>query len=160
MFPSVLSRPLKLAWLTDDIVIGSAPSGADWRSLVRQGINAVLEIRSEASDDKARLARFGIEHLRVPAVQGAAPTIDQLQLTVDWVLERISHGRKVFIHCGRDMGRSATVACATLIALGFPLDVAYQLLKRAQPYATLSTSQSHALYAFASIKAAQIGSAN
>jgi protein-tyrosine phosphatase len=67
-------------------------------------------------------------------------------------LNQLNAGEKVVIHCDSGLQRSALVGGASLIALGFPLDVAYNLLGRAQPDAGLSVAQAHRLEVFAAYR--------
>ncbi len=62
-----------------------------------------------------------------------------------WSVKPIEERRKVLVHCRMGLGRSAMVACATLIALGFPLDVAYPMLRKVRPNVQLSPVQVNAL---------------
>jgi predicted protein tyrosine phosphatase len=144
----ILGRGIDVAWLTDDIAIAAAPTESQWQRIFESGISAVLEVRDEDADDELMMRSNDIVYLREAVADHAAPTQQQLHHMVDWVTERLQERRKVLIHCTQGLGRSATVGCATLVALGFPLDVAYQLLRRAQPGVSLSTRQVRSLDSF------------
>jgi protein-tyrosine phosphatase len=91
----------------------------------------------------------GLRYLRLPLDEGSAPDIDQLRLVTSWILERISGDGPVLIHCREGRGRSAMVACATLVRLGIPVFDAYQTLRRARPDVALNDAQEEALRLFA-----------
>ncbi len=134
-----------LAWLTDDLALGSAPLDSQWTALFEAGIGAVLEIRSEGRDDVAVLQAHDIPYRREEVVDFGAPSLAELYEMVSWVREQMEQRRKVLVHCRLGLGRSAMVACATLIALGFPTGVAYSMLRKVRPNVALSTSQVNAL---------------
>ncbi|MPZ47973.1 MAG: hypothetical protein GEU75_01430 [Dehalococcoidia bacterium] len=145
-------RPLKLAWLTDDISICGAPYASGWQRLARQGITAVLEVRNEAEDDKLALRGFGIHYLHFSLAKGEVPMIGELEQVVEWVLDELDVGEKVLIHCDDGRQRSALIAKATLVALGFPLHAADDFLRRAQPDAELTRQQTYTLEVFAAYR--------
>jgi hypothetical protein len=142
-------RRLKLVWLTDDISLYGVPDRADWRLAVKQGVTAVLDVRSEGRDDARLLRRLGIEYQHFSFRRDEAPSRALLDASADWALAALEDGEKLLIHCDTGRQRSALVATATLTALGFPLDVAYGLLYRAEPEAALTEPQSRALEQFA-----------
>jgi protein-tyrosine phosphatase len=136
---------LDLAWLTDDLALGSAPLASQWDALFDAGVGAVLEIRSEGKDDVSVLEARGIPYRREEVIDHGAPTLSELYDMVKWVRTQMDARRKVLVHCRMGLGRSAMVACATLIALGFPLDVAYSMLRKVRPGVQLSPKQVNAL---------------
>ncbi len=143
-----MSHGLEVAWLTDDIGIAGAPNESQWQRIFESGVAAVLEVRNEDRDDEVMMKAHNVAYMRQEVVDHAAPTQEQLHEMVGWVMARLQERRKVLIHCGQGLGRSALIGCATLVSLGFPLDVAYQLLRRAQPGVALSTRQVRALDSF------------
>ncbi len=105
-------------------------------------------MRSEASDDEAALARHNLKFLHVAVDDRDAPSQEQLDAATDWTLAEIAAGRKVYIHCRSGIGRSPSVACAVLVAIGYPLANAYQIIRRQRPWAAFSESQRAALEEF------------
>ena len=144
-WPRRRPEPLDLAWLTTDLAIGWAPSQSQWGAMFATGIGAVLEIREEDADDEAVFIAHSIPYRREEVPDQGAPTLSELHAMVGWIRERIDERRKVLVHCRHGLGRSAMVACATLVALGFPLNVAYPMLRKARPDVALSPSQVNVL---------------
>lgn len=136
---------IDLAWLTADLALGSAPLGSQWDDLFKAGVGAVLEIRSEGQDDVAVLESRSVPYRREEVPDHGAPTLSELYDMVKWVRLQMEERRKVLVHCRMGLGRSAMVACATLIALGFPLDVSYSMLRKVRPNVQLSPKQVNAL---------------
>jgi protein-tyrosine phosphatase len=74
---------------------------------------------------------------------------------VAWVRHQMNARRPVLVHCRKGAGRSAMVACATLVALGYPLDVAYHRLRQVRPAVALSSGQAKALESLALLVAGE-----
>jgi diacylglycerol kinase (ATP) len=146
---------LDLAWLTDDLALGSAPLASQWEALFDAGVGAVLEIRSEGQDDVAVLEARNIPYRREEVADFGAPTLTELYDMVKWVRGQMDDRRRVLVHCRMGLGRSAMVACATLIALGFPLDVAYTMMRKVRPNVNLSPKQVNALESLAVLVASE-----
>jgi protein-tyrosine phosphatase len=138
-------RPIDLAWLTPELAVGSAPLASQWNDLFEAGIGAVLEIRSEGHDDVTVLEARNIPYRHEKVVDHGAPTLRELYDMVTWVRGQMEERRRVLVHCRLGLGRSAMVACATLIALGFPINVAYSMLRQVRPNVQLSPQQINAL---------------
>ena len=145
-----LRRPRhQLYWLTDDIAISRLPDPGDLRSMHRAGVRCVVDVRLETEDRRALFDRAGLRYLQVPIAEGSAPTIAHLRLVTDWIVERLANEGPVLVHCREGRGRSALVACATLVKRGAPLFEAYQALRRARPETVLNDEQAEALRRFA-----------
>lgn len=142
-------RKLDIAWLTDDLAVGSAPLDEHWQSILDAGVGAVLEVRSEEKDDTSLLEEKGIPHRREEVPDYGAPSLADLDSMVSWIQEQMRQHRKVLVHCRYGLGRSAMVCCATLISLGFPVDVAYNMLRSVRPNVSLSVKQVNALESLA-----------
>src|ERR1043165_6621889 len=60
---------LDLSWITDTFAIGGSFAPNQTEALARDhGIAAVVDVRGEACDDEALLARYGIELLHLPTI--------------------------------------------------------------------------------------------
>jgi len=142
-------RPPKLlVWITPELALGPAPSKGRIRLLAKAGIGSVLDVRSEASDDEAELAKYGLRFLHLPIDDFHAPSQEQLRAAAGWTLAEFAAGRRVYLHCRSGIGRSPCVACAILMAIGYSLSDAYAAVRRERPWATLSESQQAALEEF------------
>ena len=73
-----LRPPRLLVWITPELALGPAPSNDRLRLLTKAGIDSVLDVRSEASDDEAELAKYGLHFLRLPVDDFRAPSQEQL----------------------------------------------------------------------------------
>ena len=116
--------PLNLTWITPDLAIGGRLSDAEALRLAEdEGVGAVVDLRSEAVDERATLAAQGVAFLHLPTDDHAAITAAMLDAGVAFVEARLAEGRRVLVHCEHGIGRSATLALAALVAGGMaPLD--------------------------------------
>jgi protein-tyrosine phosphatase len=137
-----------LVWITPELALGPALPPGRLRALTKAGIGSVVDVRSEASDDEAALARHNLAFLHVAVDDREAPGQEQMDAATNWTLAEIAAGRKVYIHCRSGIGRSPSIACAVLVAIGYPLADAYQIIRRQRPWAAFSESQRAALEEF------------
>lgn len=153
--PSLLRRayglfrpPRFMVWITPELALGPAFTIEQIPVLEREGVGAVIEVRSAPFDNEEALACRNIVLRRVPVKDRHAPTQRQLQATTRWALKQIAAGRKVYVHCLSGLGRSPCVAIAILIAMGHPFSDAYSAVKARRPWLNLSVSQREALERF------------
>ena len=102
-------------WIAPRLLIGGEVWPDEWPALAAQGVRAAIDLRDEAVDDDARLARLGIAHLHLPTPDHHAPTQDALERGVAFVREAAG---PVLIHCREGVGRSATLALCALVDAG------------------------------------------
>jgi hypothetical protein len=132
-------------WLTPTLAVGGANVAGSPRRLHKLGVRAVLDMQAEAGDRSAAFAAEGLAYLKTPVADFHAPGQRQLDEATAWVLEQTQREGAVLIHCRVGLGRSATLALATLLRVGYDLPTAYNLVRKARPELHLSESQLDAL---------------
>ncbi|MBX9760946.1 MAG: dual specificity protein phosphatase family protein [Beijerinckiaceae bacterium] len=86
-------------------------------------ISAVVDLREEACDDAAALARQGVDFLHLPTPDHAAVSLPMLRRGVGFVTRELENGRTVLVHCQHGVGRSALLALCVMVERGMePLD--------------------------------------
>lgn len=133
-------------WITSDIAVWAAGENRSWRRLRDAGVGSALDLRTaDERGNGEELAPPGLVVRRFPIDDYEAPSVRELVEISDWVIGQIAAGSRVVIGCREGRSRSALVACATLIRLGYPAAAAYRLVRAVQPRIALSDSQVAAL---------------
>ena len=121
---------MNLTWITPDLAIGGRLSNDEAvRLAADEGVGAVVDLRSEAVDERRLLAAQGIAFLHLPTDDHAAITPAMLEEGVAFVSARHREGRRVLVHCEHGIGRSATLALAALVEGGLAPLAALELAK-------------------------------
>lgn len=125
--------------ITENLWIGTTPSGPDYELLRRLGVRLVINMRfghgshpngGEPPLDYLRLRTFDSPIIPIP--------VRALIRGVHAALDVIGEGGKVYAHCARGKHRSVAMGAAILIAQGMPPEAAMSLIKtrrsEADPY--------------------------
>ena len=121
---------MNLTWITPLLAVGGRLSDDEAARLARdEAVGAVVDLRSEAVDERAILEAQGIAFLHLPTDDHAAITPAMLDEGVAFAEAQRAAGRRVLIHCEHGIGRSATLALAALVAGGLDPLAALNLAK-------------------------------
>jgi len=139
---------LNLSRITDQLVVGGSVPVRSYPRLKAMGVTAVIDLREEAKDDEAALAKLGIELLYLPATDRYAATQDQLKAGVEWAMKRIEAGGQVYAHCKHGVGRGPLMGLAILVAQGQTASSALKLMRSKRWQAAPNDRQLGALLDF------------
>lgn len=120
----MLGRRADAARVIPGLWVGSAPSARQAQRLAGEGITAVVDLRSEGGDGGSW--SDGVAVHRVPFVDHATPTVDELGAAAEIISRLLKDGHEVLVHCRAGLERSPTVVCAVLLLQGWPLSEAYR----------------------------------
>jgi predicted protein tyrosine phosphatase len=141
---------LNFDWIDERLAVGgSFPMEAAEQLARREGIGAVVDLRSECCDDEAVLRVHGLEFLHLPTDDCCAIAPRMIDDGVAWVRSRLDAGTRVLIHCEHGIGRSALLALCTLVASGEQPLEAMNRLKAARPVASPAAEQLDAFRSWA-----------
>lgn len=99
------------------------------KQLKQRGVTAVVDCRTEATDDGSALAAADIAFLHVPTLDRHAFSYAQMEEGVSWVLSQLEHGGHAFVHCEHGVGRGPLMACAVLVAQGHSAPEALRMVR-------------------------------
>lgn|GEM_PF-463834 len=140
--------PLDVSWIRPDLAVGGRIAPENVSRLKRLGIDSVVDLRAEESDDPDLLARNGLRFLHLPMTDTFALTQEQMREGSRWVSAERAAGRKVLVHCQHGVGRSVMLACATLLRDGLAVSEALDQIKQRRPRMALSAPQLAAMHAY------------
>jgi len=141
-------KQLNYSDITPQLAVGGAFRKRQIKRLKHRGVTAVVDCRSEASDDPDALLEAGIQFLHVPTLDRHGFTYEQLHEAVDWVLDHVGTGGRVFMHCEHGVGRGPLMACAVLVAQGYSAPEALRIVRQARWQALPNDRQLAALLKF------------
>ena len=148
--PAVTGVPLlRFSQVTPVLFVGPQFRKNGLRHLNQNGIFAVVNMRKERDD-----AAFGLapeKYLHLPTIDDQAPSLEHLQLGVDFITEVISSGGKVYIHCGAGVGRAPTMAAAYLVSTGMTLEDALSTIRKVRPFIYIMPPQMAQLVQFSNL---------
>lgn len=124
------------------LLLGPALDEAGYRTLAREGVTHVLDLRSERSDDPELMRSLALDWLQVPIDDQMPPTHEQLAVVSRWLDASSSPTPPVvYIHCEGGLGRSPTLAVALLMQRGYTRAEAHRLVATARSIAAPTDAQ-------------------
>src|SRR5436190_3208073 len=141
-------QTMNLSRITEHLVVGGAIPVRSYGRLKAMGVTAVIDLREEAKDDEAALAKLGIEFLYLPATDRYAASQDQLRTGAEWAMERLQKGGQVYAHCKHGVGRGPLMGLAILVAQGETSSSSLRLLRSKRWQAAPNDRQLAALLDF------------
>ncbi|HEX5415667.1 MAG TPA: HAD-IA family hydrolase [Chloroflexota bacterium] len=139
---------LDVSWVRPNLAVGGRVQPENLARLKRLGIDSVVDLRAEESDDPELMAENGLRFLHLPMADTFALTQDQMREGSRWVAAERAAGRKVLVHCQHGVGRSVMLVCATLLRDGLAVTDALAQIKQRRPRMALSAQQTAAMYAY------------
>ena len=119
-------------WLGDTgLALSGQPENSDqWETVKSLGINATVNLRSEAQDNETYLNSIGIEYYYLPITSNGVAgswnlTEQQTEAPINWINSKLAEGKKVLIHCQVGQNRAPTMAMMWYIHEGHTADEAY-----------------------------------
>jgi len=145
---------LNFSFVIPRVLAGMARPGAtdslakDLAFLRSEGIGAVLSL-TETALDPDTLEEIGLRHLHVPVRDFTAPTIEQVELCVDFI-DRMTQGEDlpVAVHCGAGCGRTGTVIACYFVKTGKTAYEAIEATRSVRPCSIETDGQRAVIYAY------------
>jgi predicted protein tyrosine phosphatase len=118
--------------ITPQIHLGGQYHSYGWPVLVKRGITAVVNMRSEFSDRRSNIVPE--DYLHLPTVDNTPPTLEQLYQGIAFMKQEIEQGGKVYVHCWEGIGRGPTMVAAYLISTGVTPEDAWKQIRKIRPF--------------------------
>jgi len=140
--------PLDVAWVRPDLAVGGRIDPANLPRLRAMGMESIVDLRAEESDDEEVLVRHGLRFLHLPMPDEFPLTQQQMRDGSRWVAAERAAGRRVLVHCQHGVGRSVMLVAAVLHDEGDPMTEALQQIKARRPRMALNARQLAAVLAY------------
>jgi putative hydrolase of the HAD superfamily len=137
---------LDVDWVALDLAVGSRIDPNNVPRIRAMGIDAVVDLRAEESDDPNLLRQHGLSFLHLPITDCDPLTHDQMHEGSNWIARERREGRTVLVHCQHGRGRSVVLLAAVLIDEGLSATAAIERIRSRRPQVALSASQLSAIY--------------
>lgn len=117
-------------WITPDIAVGYAPRSQEALATIRaNGVEAIVNLCAECFDLHQLEKSAGFDVCYVPVQDEDAPSMEDLERTLEWMAEHIKNGKKVLVHCRFGIGRTGTMIAAYLMSEGYSFKEALRKMK-------------------------------
>jgi hypothetical protein len=137
------------------LYLGRRPLPGDRAGLEAYKLQAVVDLCAEFPASGPVVGVADEHYLSIPAMDGTAPSMDDIRAAVDWIDERLDAGRPTLVHCAAGHGRSATVVACLLIARGLATtaDEAEKMMQAVRPGVRLNGQQKRQVGRFIALSA-------
>lgn len=99
----------------DHLIVGARPFPSDVTALFDEGVRGVVNTCEEYAGPVQQYERHGIEQLHIPTTDFTHPTLEDVEVAVEFIQRHANQGETVYVHCKAGRARSATVAICWLI---------------------------------------------
>ncbi len=137
--------------VTPQLFVGGELGPHDWRALTRIGVTVAVNLQQEQQDFFS-VSEYVDGYLWLPAGDGLAPSLEQLQMGVEFIRAAIEAGKGVFVHCKAGQGRAPLLcACYLLYTEDLKPLQAIARVRDARPRTQLTPEQSVRLREYAAM---------
>ena len=129
----IAKKPTNFSWLIENSLAGSGMPTSfdefDW--VLKQGVKSIVTMTEDSLPEKWV---ENIGYLHVPTQDLTAPDIEDIDLAVDFIHEKITTNESVMVHCAAGLGRAGTVlACYFVKHHQLPAKTAIEKIRKERP---------------------------
>jgi len=128
---------LNLSWLIDGEIAGHRGpiSEPELEYLKTCRVAALVRLAEEhlTRVTSEQVKQVGLEDLHLPVDDFHAPTIEQIELALNFIGDSIAKGKAVGVSCGAGYGRTGTILACYLVSKGLSADEAINQVRSKRP---------------------------
>jgi atypical dual specificity phosphatase len=123
MYGRVADRPTNFSWVIDGKLAGSGlpMTYSQFFWLIKHGIKTIITVREVPlpsnwfTDSIKNIESDNINYLHLSVEDFGAPSIEEIDSTVDYIQRQIDNRKPVMVHCAAGKGRTGTLLAAYLL---------------------------------------------
>jgi atypical dual specificity phosphatase len=123
MYGRVADRPTNFGWVLDGKLAGSGlpMTYSQFFWLIKHGIKTIITVREVPlpsnwfTDSIKNIESDNINYLHLSVEDFGAPSIEEIDSTVDYIQRQIDNRKPVMVHCAAGKGRTGTLLAAYLL---------------------------------------------
>ena len=123
MYGRVADRPTNFSWVIDGKLAGSGlpMTYSQFFWLIKHGIKTIITVREVPlplnwfTDSINNIDRDNINYLHLRVEDFGAPSIEEIDSTVEYIKHQTDIRKPVMVHCAAGKGRTGTVLAAYLL---------------------------------------------
>ena len=123
MYGRVADRPTNFSWVIDGKLAGSGlpMTYSQFFWLIKHGIKTIITVREVPlpsnwfTDSIKNIDSDNINYLHLSVEDFGAPSIEEIDSTVDYIQRQIDNRKPVMVHCAAGKGRTGTILAAYLL---------------------------------------------
>jgi atypical dual specificity phosphatase len=123
MYGRVADRPTNFGWVLDGKLAGSGlpMTYSQFFWLIKHGIKTIITVREVPlpsnwfTDSIKNIDSDNINYLHLSVEDFGAPSIEEIDSTVDYIQRQIDNRKPVMVHCAAGKGRTGTLLAAYLL---------------------------------------------
>ena len=135
-----------ISWITDNIAVSGFFAEEDIYQLKQEGIEAIVDLRSEYRDNVKLIEELCIQFLHIGVDDRYSPTFEQLEEIFHFVEPFLDSNKKILIHCQNGCGRAPLVIIAILAKRGMQIADAVSLVEEKNPTTGFTQDQDKFIY--------------
>jgi len=131
----------------------------DCEFLKNHKISAIVSL-TELPLESVYIEEFGFRYLHLPVGDFTAPSVDQVDIFVNFQRNAEADGLATVVHCGAGLGRTGTMLACALVARGYAAEAAIDKLRTLRPYSIETIEQEDCVRHYADVVAKRAADGN